>query len=67
MEPDSLDGPPRFSLILQVAASAVVLALVLVSLAGWHTYQLALLRSQNNILNLPQAPFATCQRYLCSG
>ncbi|WP_050747678.1 cache domain-containing protein [Sodalis glossinidius] len=58
MDPDSLDGPPRFSLILQVAASAVFLALVLVSLTGWHlyhTYQLALSRSQNNILNLTQA------------
>lgn len=55
---DSLDGPPRFSLSLQVAASAVLLAVVLVSLTGWHlyhTYQLALSRSQNNILNLTQA------------
>ncbi|WP_074013109.1 GGDEF domain-containing protein [Candidatus Sodalis sp. SoCistrobi] len=55
---DSLDGPPRFSLSLQVAASAVLLAVVLVSLTGWHlyhTYQLALWRSQNNILNLTQA------------
>ncbi|MEN3259556.1 diguanylate cyclase [Sodalis endosymbiont of Spalangia cameroni] len=55
---DSLDGPPRFSLILQVAASALFLAVVLVSLTGWHlyhTYQLALSRSQTNILNLTQA------------
>lgn len=51
-------GRQRFSLIYQLIASALLLVLVLVALTGWHvyhTYQLALSRSQANTLNLTHA------------